>query len=191
MPVLCLFFFFQAEDGIRDVAVTGVQTCALPICAREGSRPARQIDVARVLQVTGRLLLAAEGPCEISAMRPGGIAQQRRGPKQNAGHDREHGDVRPHAERQRQHDAEREAGALRERAQRVAEILEKGVHHVTTHPSRSCTIRLPNCAFTSECVTCTIVVPPRFSSVNSSMISFPWLEWRLPVGSSARMSEGL
>src|SRR2546429_5006930 len=27
------FFFFQAEDGIRDVAVTGVQTCALPILA--------------------------------------------------------------------------------------------------------------------------------------------------------------
>src|SRR5205809_7292267 len=29
-----LFFFFQAEDGIRDVAVTGVQTCALPISRR-------------------------------------------------------------------------------------------------------------------------------------------------------------
>src|SRR5687768_17797221 len=29
--VLVVFFFFQAEDGIRDVAVTGVQTCALPI----------------------------------------------------------------------------------------------------------------------------------------------------------------
>src|SRR6266436_7367743 len=29
-----LFFFFQAEDGIRDVAVTGVQTCALPILER-------------------------------------------------------------------------------------------------------------------------------------------------------------
>src|SRR2546429_4211099 len=28
-----MFFFFQAEDGIRDVAVTGVQTCALPIYA--------------------------------------------------------------------------------------------------------------------------------------------------------------
>src|SRR2546422_3017852 len=28
----CFLFFFQAEDGIRDVAVTGVQTCALPIC---------------------------------------------------------------------------------------------------------------------------------------------------------------
>src|SRR5687767_13328583 len=30
-PMLC-FFFFQAEDGIRDKLVTGVQTCALPIC---------------------------------------------------------------------------------------------------------------------------------------------------------------
>src|SRR5690625_7499779 len=30
-----LFFFFQAEDGIRDGHVTGVQTCALPICAPE------------------------------------------------------------------------------------------------------------------------------------------------------------
>src|SRR5256886_7356865 len=28
------FFFFQAEDGIRDLTVTGVQTCALPICPR-------------------------------------------------------------------------------------------------------------------------------------------------------------
>src|SRR2546429_7307423 len=30
------YFFFQAEDGIRDVAVTGVQTCALPIFAQHG-----------------------------------------------------------------------------------------------------------------------------------------------------------
>src|SRR5699024_11377317 len=29
-----LFFFFQAEDGIRDRNVTGVQTCALPICRK-------------------------------------------------------------------------------------------------------------------------------------------------------------
>src|SRR5690606_40414715 len=28
---ICFFFFFQAEDGIRDFHVTGVQTCALPI----------------------------------------------------------------------------------------------------------------------------------------------------------------
>src|SRR2546426_5741986 len=30
------FFFFQAEDGIRDYKVTGVQTCALPICEVAG-----------------------------------------------------------------------------------------------------------------------------------------------------------
>ena len=28
---MLIFFFFQAEDGIRDIGVTGVQTCALPI----------------------------------------------------------------------------------------------------------------------------------------------------------------
>src|SRR3989475_3298270 len=32
-----IFFFFQAEDGIRDLTVTGVQTCALPICSGPGS----------------------------------------------------------------------------------------------------------------------------------------------------------
>src|SRR5258707_13117734 len=30
------FFFFQAEDGIRDIGVTGVQTCALPILLLSG-----------------------------------------------------------------------------------------------------------------------------------------------------------
>ena len=35
--LLCLFFVFQAEDGIRDVAVTGVQTCALPIYSPKSS----------------------------------------------------------------------------------------------------------------------------------------------------------
>src|SRR5690349_24124844 len=36
--VLCLvYFFFQAEDGIRDLYVTGVQTCALPISAEPAS----------------------------------------------------------------------------------------------------------------------------------------------------------
>src|SRR2546430_3814551 len=29
--MIVIFFFFQAEDGIRDLTVTGVQTCALPI----------------------------------------------------------------------------------------------------------------------------------------------------------------
>src|SRR3712207_7125017 len=33
-----VFFFFQAEDGIRDIGVTGVQTCALPISLLPGPR---------------------------------------------------------------------------------------------------------------------------------------------------------
>src|SRR2546430_10641410 len=33
------YFFFQAEDGIRDLTVTGVQTCALPISIRHTAHP--------------------------------------------------------------------------------------------------------------------------------------------------------
>src|SRR5207253_7109113 len=43
---LCyFFFFFQAEDGIRDGHVTGVQTCALPISCRSSG----EIPCARIL----------------------------------------------------------------------------------------------------------------------------------------------
>src|SRR3712207_7649973 len=35
-----MFFFFQAEDGIRDIGVTGVQTCALPISTPIGDEVA-------------------------------------------------------------------------------------------------------------------------------------------------------
>src|SRR5947209_20581227 len=45
-------FFFQAEDGIRDIGVTGVQTCALPIWT--------QLDGLREL-LAGLLILAARG----------------------------------------------------------------------------------------------------------------------------------
>src|SRR5439155_14297675 len=38
----CHFFFFQAEDGIRDGHVTGVQTCALPISFSTSSGCARR-----------------------------------------------------------------------------------------------------------------------------------------------------
>src|SRR2546429_9494277 len=41
LVMLYFFFFFQAEDGIRDVAVTGVQTCALPISPAAEPRPDR------------------------------------------------------------------------------------------------------------------------------------------------------
>src|SRR3982750_3014791 len=40
----CLCFFFQAEDGIRDWSVTGVQTCALPISS---PRPPSSSDSGR------------------------------------------------------------------------------------------------------------------------------------------------
>src|SRR5947209_20135763 len=36
--VCFFFFFFQAEDGIRDIGVTGVQTCALPISGDHRAR---------------------------------------------------------------------------------------------------------------------------------------------------------
>src|SRR5260370_28161994 len=49
---LCLFFFFQAEDGIRDSSVTGVQTCALPIypCRRHRRQELRFAHVFRDLR---------------------------------------------------------------------------------------------------------------------------------------------
>src|SRR2546430_7066637 len=44
---LVVFFFFQAEDGIRDLTVTGVQTCALPILlADRGPVPRQKYAVA-------------------------------------------------------------------------------------------------------------------------------------------------
>src|SRR5437016_10105606 len=36
---MLIYFFFQAEDGIRDWSVTGVQTCALPIFPRSARKP--------------------------------------------------------------------------------------------------------------------------------------------------------
>src|SRR3712207_6968821 len=42
-------FFFQAEDGIRDIGVTGVQTCALPIFGP--ARGALGVDLDRVVAV--------------------------------------------------------------------------------------------------------------------------------------------
>src|SRR6266496_5662906 len=36
--IFSVFFFFQAEDGIRALYVTGVETCALPICRAPGRR---------------------------------------------------------------------------------------------------------------------------------------------------------
>src|SRR5256885_3490569 len=59
-----LFFFFQAEDGIRDYRVTGVQTCALPISFRGGQNPPRARVVSQVrgpLNRYGRNRLTVSG----------------------------------------------------------------------------------------------------------------------------------
>src|SRR2546426_8911043 len=49
------FFFFQAEVGIRDYKVTGVQTCALTISSAECIRPGRGDDmVAATVTLSGK-----------------------------------------------------------------------------------------------------------------------------------------
>src|SRR3989454_2005565 len=62
------FFFFQAEDGIRDYKVTGVQTCALPICAHDhGQRPPGRRPPERAAPLMlewGRELSGAPAPAE-------------------------------------------------------------------------------------------------------------------------------
>src|SRR5256885_14751276 len=47
-----MFFFFQAEDGIRDYKVTGVQTCALPICRRLHAKWRRGSHTGSVIVIT-------------------------------------------------------------------------------------------------------------------------------------------
>src|SRR5437867_1226830 len=48
---LSFFFFFQAEDGIRDRTVTGVQTCALPILVEELAYREERVDSQAVVSV--------------------------------------------------------------------------------------------------------------------------------------------
>src|ERR1019366_1901082 len=57
--VLCVvvFFFFQAEDGIRDWSVTGVQTCALPI---SGVNVTRMVHWAPGFKVVGQPLVTVK-----------------------------------------------------------------------------------------------------------------------------------
>src|SRR5438552_8325822 len=65
MSVVFFFFFFQAEDGIRDDLVTGVQTCALPISVASASfwaahAEATALDGAIVLSVGTLVTLVGE-----------------------------------------------------------------------------------------------------------------------------------
>src|SRR5256885_2512026 len=60
--LLLFFFFFQAEDGIRDYKVTGVQTCALPIWARGQRRLLRPLPLA-ARQASTHALSPKDRPC--------------------------------------------------------------------------------------------------------------------------------
>src|SRR5438132_10547442 len=61
------FFFFQAEDGIRDHCVTGVQTCALPILnVRVGSRNTVVSCTPPARLVTNSGVTPMEGVCTVS-----------------------------------------------------------------------------------------------------------------------------
>src|SRR2546425_9378946 len=87
------FFFFQAEDGIRDKLVTGVQTCALPICEapverRPGAAGARAGPVVLGDEVIGALALV-----DVVAGRGGLLDALREDPRHE---EREVADVPPH-----------------------------------------------------------------------------------------------
>src|SRR5256885_7532525 len=64
-----LFFLFQAEDGIRDYKVTGVQTCALPILTRM-SEYKRLIEIPHARSETARRYTFADGVGEIGIIAP-------------------------------------------------------------------------------------------------------------------------
>src|SRR2546425_7707953 len=65
-----VFFFFQAEDGIRDKLVTGVQTCALPISVER--------DPADGALAKGQLALELAGDCRVAVDQPAREAAARR-----------------------------------------------------------------------------------------------------------------
>src|SRR5260221_8442355 len=56
-----VFFFFQAEDGIRDHCVTGVQTCALPISSDASTSATLALSVAAVASPPSLTVHDAEG----------------------------------------------------------------------------------------------------------------------------------
>src|SRR5207245_5883433 len=63
-------FVFQAEDGIRDATVTGVQTCALPICLQALLRADAQRDVSTHVAIsTKQSLKTSEGCTDIGPSR--------------------------------------------------------------------------------------------------------------------------
>src|SRR5256885_7549503 len=61
--VTLVYFFFQAEDGIRDYKVTGVQTCALPISQAAADWIQWQLDNDKVFPGKRKDVLYTESEC--------------------------------------------------------------------------------------------------------------------------------
>src|SRR5204862_1654746 len=89
----CFSFFFQAEDGIRDLYVTGVQTCALPIFHVQphgvpvGTREFR-VDIHEGLHPVvagGDVLQAARGKAERARVDDGCLAGRERSEERRVG----------------------------------------------------------------------------------------------------------
>src|SRR5690625_6112764 len=59
-PQVSHFFFFQAEDGIRDGHVTGVQTCALPIYVIIGHNERRRLQGETDQRIAKKFIAARE-----------------------------------------------------------------------------------------------------------------------------------
>src|SRR5437764_10912135 len=75
-----MYFFFQAEDGIRDTSVTGVQTCALPIYTPP---PAPDTDrtVSRRSEPSSCATLTGEQPDPWDLLQPQDVTSRHRGAK--------------------------------------------------------------------------------------------------------------
>src|SRR3712207_9045122 len=79
------FFFFQAEDGIRDIGVTGVQTCALPILAENLHAAAEAAGTeCNAEDILGQLGLHGTGGWKIAAL-SGGQQQRLRSEERRVG----------------------------------------------------------------------------------------------------------
>src|SRR5256885_9829405 len=70
-------FFFQAEDGIRDYKVTGVQTCALPICVA-------LVQIGNGLFTSGHLILTLAQLCRLRIK--GTLRADRKSTRLNSSH---------------------------------------------------------------------------------------------------------